>query len=164
MSGVGHRRGSDLAWLRRRPMATALIQPLAWEPPYAAGAALKRQKRKNALPPPDLPTYPSSSAHCPQTYDGARTCRHTANQSPLCAPGAPRLVVKTSSAAPDTDNKGLDCCGLAMIYSSKTRWFFQGSPVLCGGIGALEGGAPAPSPLQARAGIPGSDPFSAVRD
>ena len=25
---------------------SALIQPLAWEPPYAAGAALKRQKTK----------------------------------------------------------------------------------------------------------------------
>ena len=39
--GVGCRRGSDpaLLWLWRRPVATALIQPLAWEPPYAAGAA-----------------------------------------------------------------------------------------------------------------------------
>ena len=27
-------------------MATALIRPLAWEPPYATGTALKRQKRK----------------------------------------------------------------------------------------------------------------------
>ena len=27
-------------------MAIALIRPLAWKPPYAAGAALKRQKRK----------------------------------------------------------------------------------------------------------------------
>ena len=39
--GVGHRRGSDpaLLWLWRGPVATAPIQPLAWEPPYAAGAA-----------------------------------------------------------------------------------------------------------------------------
>ena len=46
--GVGRRRGSDpaLLWLWRRPVATALIRPLAWEPPYAAGAALKRQKKK----------------------------------------------------------------------------------------------------------------------
>ena len=29
-----------------RLVATALISPLAWEPPYAAGAALKRQKKK----------------------------------------------------------------------------------------------------------------------
>ena len=30
-----------------RPAATAQIQPLAWEPPYAAGGALKKQKRQN---------------------------------------------------------------------------------------------------------------------
>ena len=47
--GVGHRRGSDLAWLwlRCRLTATALIQPLAWEHPYAAGAALKTNKRRS---------------------------------------------------------------------------------------------------------------------
>ena len=28
-----------------RPAATAPIQPLAWEPPYATDAALKRQKK-----------------------------------------------------------------------------------------------------------------------
>ena len=28
-----------LLWLWRRPVATAPIGPLAWEPPYAAGAA-----------------------------------------------------------------------------------------------------------------------------
>jgi len=46
--GVGCRRGSDLAllWLWRRPPAIAPIRPLAWEPPYAAGAALKRQKKQ----------------------------------------------------------------------------------------------------------------------
>ena len=42
--GAGHRRGLDLAllWLWRRPVATAPIGPLAWEPPYASGVALKR--------------------------------------------------------------------------------------------------------------------------
>ena len=49
--GVGCRRGSDLMWLWlwHRPVATAPIRPLAWEPPYAMGAALevaKRQKNK----------------------------------------------------------------------------------------------------------------------
>ena len=33
-----------LLWLWHRPEATAQIQPLAWEHPYAAGGALKRQK------------------------------------------------------------------------------------------------------------------------
>ena len=46
--GAGRRRGSDLVllWLWRRPAATAPITPLAWEPPYAEGAALKGQKKK----------------------------------------------------------------------------------------------------------------------
>ena len=46
--GVGRRHGSDpsLLWLWYRPGATAPIRPLASEPPYATGAALKRQKRK----------------------------------------------------------------------------------------------------------------------
>ena len=51
--GVSCRRGSDpaLLWLWRRPVATALIRPLAWEPPYAARAAheIARQKKKNVL-------------------------------------------------------------------------------------------------------------------
>ena len=40
---VGQRHGWDLAllWLWRRPEATAPIRPLAWELPYATGAALK---------------------------------------------------------------------------------------------------------------------------
>ena len=43
--GVGHRRSLDLGWLWLwcRLVAIALIGPLAWEPPYATGAALKRQ-------------------------------------------------------------------------------------------------------------------------
>ena len=47
--GVGHRGSSDpvLLWLWCGQAATALIGPLAWEPPYAAGAALKKQKTKN---------------------------------------------------------------------------------------------------------------------
>ena len=38
--------GKDPAWpwLWWRPAAGAPIPPLAWEPPYAAGAALKRKK------------------------------------------------------------------------------------------------------------------------
>ena len=46
--GVGPRRGSDptLLWLGPWPVATAPIEPLAWETLYAAGAALKDKKRK----------------------------------------------------------------------------------------------------------------------
>jgi len=52
--GVGRRRGSDpaLLWLWCRLAATAPIRPLAWEPPYASGAAqemAKRQKKKKSV-------------------------------------------------------------------------------------------------------------------
>ena len=52
--GVGHRCGLDpaLLWLWGRPAATALIQPLAWELPYAAGVALKRFKKKKCTSQP----------------------------------------------------------------------------------------------------------------
>ena len=47
-SSVGQRRGSDpeLLWLWHRPATAALMRHLVWEPPDAAGAALKRQKTK----------------------------------------------------------------------------------------------------------------------
>ena len=35
-----------LLWFWHRPAAVAPIRPLAWEPPYAMGAALKSKKRK----------------------------------------------------------------------------------------------------------------------
>ena len=49
--GVGHRHGLGLAllWLWHRLAATALIGLLAWRPPCAMGAALKRQKDKKNI-------------------------------------------------------------------------------------------------------------------
>ena len=46
--GVGYRCGSDpeLLWLWCRPAAVTPIGHLAWEPPYATGAALKKTKKK----------------------------------------------------------------------------------------------------------------------
>ena len=46
--GVGDRLSLDLAllWLWHRLAATVLIGPLTWEPPYAEGVALYRQKAK----------------------------------------------------------------------------------------------------------------------
>ena len=57
--GVVCRRGLDpeLLWLWCRPAAIAAIRPLAWEPPYATGAAQemakrqeKKKKKKTVLP------------------------------------------------------------------------------------------------------------------
>ena len=53
-----------LPWLWRRPAATAPNRSQAWEPPYATGAAPKRQKKKKkknrlaALPCPSLDPLP----------------------------------------------------------------------------------------------------------
>ena len=49
--GVGRRHGLGpaLLWFWRRPAATARIGPLAWEPPYAAGAAPEEAKRQKNI-------------------------------------------------------------------------------------------------------------------
>ena len=39
-----------MLWLWPRPAAMASIRPLAWEPPNAMGAALKRQKKTKKKP------------------------------------------------------------------------------------------------------------------
>ena len=43
---LGHRCGLNPVWLWLRcgPAAVTPIRPLAWEPPYAAGEALKNEK------------------------------------------------------------------------------------------------------------------------
>ena len=53
---VDGRRGSELAmlWLWRRLAAAALIQPLAWEFPYAVDAALKNNKKEIKMRKPRL--------------------------------------------------------------------------------------------------------------
>ena len=46
--GISCRRvsGPELLWLWHMPAAVAMIQPLAWELPYAVGVALKRQNKQ----------------------------------------------------------------------------------------------------------------------
>ena len=70
---IGHRCGSDLTllWLWCSLAAIPPIGPLAWKPPYAAGAALeKTNKQKKDLlfvDLSDLRTYPSlSTEYCVQ--------------------------------------------------------------------------------------------------
>ena len=84
--GVGRRRGSDLVllWLWCRLAAAASIQPLAWEPPYVMGEALKKKERKeNAVSMPSI--YPSlgmggtfhpSSSGPPATLDSVCPILH----------------------------------------------------------------------------------------
>ena len=51
--GVGRRRSSDLAWLWLwlwcMLAAIALIQPLAWEPPYASRGSPEKTKNKTKM-------------------------------------------------------------------------------------------------------------------
>ena len=63
--GVGCRCGSDLAllWLWRGLAATAPIGPLAWEPLYATGAALKRQKKSKDT---QSPAHEEAAPHTPK--------------------------------------------------------------------------------------------------
>ena len=48
---IGHRCSSNpiLLWLWYRPAAVALIKPLVWDLPNAAGVALKKEKKKKVL-------------------------------------------------------------------------------------------------------------------
>ena len=48
LSGLGIRRCCEL-WCRLA--ATVPIKPLAWEPPYDTGAALKKDKKKKKIKP-----------------------------------------------------------------------------------------------------------------
>ena len=49
--GVGHRHSLDhaLLWRWYRAAAAAPILPLAWEPPYTTGAALKSKQNKTKI-------------------------------------------------------------------------------------------------------------------
>ena len=77
--GVGCRRGSDpaLLWLWRRPVAPAPFQALAWESPYAMGAAeeiAKRPKKKKKKKFPGVPWW----------FHGLRICHCQCSSSSRC--------------------------------------------------------------------------------
>ena len=52
--GIGCRYGLDTLLLWCRPEGITAIWPLAWEPPYAAGEALKKKKKRYYLKKPDM--------------------------------------------------------------------------------------------------------------
>ena len=68
---VSSKGSSDpvLLWLWCRPAAAAAIRPLAWEPPYAESAALKRQKKKSPKPPKKTPPHLSFPDAPPPVLD-----------------------------------------------------------------------------------------------
>ena len=59
-SGVGRTCDLNPVLLWLWPAATALIRPLAWEPPYTVGAALKSRRKKGIVPLSILYTAPTN--------------------------------------------------------------------------------------------------------
>ena len=68
--GVGCRHSLDLAllWLWHRPVATAPIRPLAWEPPYAMGAALEKGKKHKQTKNLDFTESAAKTTRCPPLF------------------------------------------------------------------------------------------------
>ena len=64
--GVGRRCGSDpkLLWLWCRPVATAPIRPLAWEPPYAVGTAQEKGKKTKKKKKSNLSVFILTDGFC----------------------------------------------------------------------------------------------------
>ena len=81
-----------LLWLCCVLAAVALIRPLAWQLPYAAGAALKRKRKKKDFPlsPPPipflLPTAPHSCVSFRSTFQAfISTCVSYRHHFPGCS-------------------------------------------------------------------------------
>ena len=74
-------KGPALLWLWHRLAAAALTRPLAWELPYAAGAALKSKKQTN-------PQKQDRRAHTPPTPRKAVHLHHV-GRLPSTGPGPP---------------------------------------------------------------------------
>ena len=105
--GVGCRRGSDpaLPWLWHRPEATAPIGPLAWEPPYAVGAALEKAKspKKEKKNQGAMETRLFSQA-CPLLLLSGPPCLPpTPTPTPSQSPGLPRSTVRSLPPAKQVD-------------------------------------------------------------
>ena len=106
--GIVLRLGLDpkLMWLWYRSAAIALIQPLAWEPPYAAGLALKRQKEKKEKKKKRDPALPQDGV-----WDVAVA------QSPSCC-GCGKAGSYSSSSTPSL---GISVCAGTALKSKKQK-------------------------------------------
>ena len=70
--GIGHKHSSDpaLLWpcgIGRQLLSSMQVGPLDWELPYAAGVALKRQKKRKDTCIPTAKTW--EQPKCPSTDD-----------------------------------------------------------------------------------------------
>ena len=67
MVGFGGSLDLVLLWLWCRLAAAAPIQPLAWEPPYAVGVAIKSKKKKKKKHKKQTRKTTTKKTHC-QTW------------------------------------------------------------------------------------------------
>ena len=77
--GLGCSFDPTLLWLWCRPVAAALIQPLAWELPHATSVALKKQKK----PKKTKNLHNLSSAPLPNALPTPRTLSPLSHTVPL---------------------------------------------------------------------------------
>ena len=96
------RGGSDptLMWLWPRPVATARIQPLVWELPYATGVALKKQKQASKK----LPKYHSDRPSSQKYEQNSGNYKRTGNESENPMLSQPKTEW-TTAKGPETSNK-----------------------------------------------------------
>ena len=116
---VGHRRGSDSAWLWLwcRPVAIALIRPLTWGPPYATGVALEKAKRQtnkqeNKKKPkqtkkPHKTLSPHSNLRYCRPGDHALGNPTTPHPAPALAHLWPRVLIGANSGSPSLGGRDL---------------------------------------------------------
>ena len=103
--GIGRRCSSSnptLLWLWCRLAATAPIQPLAWEPPYDEGAALKRQKKKfqaSQLVIREIISYPRNSTIC--TYNNHCALSYTKAPEEEMEGGGKKSITTKSEGGED---------------------------------------------------------------
>ena len=95
-----------LLWLWGRLAATALIRTLAWEPPYATGAALKRPKKEKEE---EEEEETALQVHqLPQLQEASLTCQFM-KMAPL------GVVQETHGTAVHGSPDGVICCCCSVV-------------------------------------------------
>ena len=107
--GVGRRNGLDLGllWLGCRLAAAALIGLLAWEPPHAKGAPLKRHTHTNQAATQGWEAHSSTPPHlCLDNLD-----TRGLDQSPPAPSMDPAGTISSQSPAAESNDLSLDLSG-----------------------------------------------------
>ena len=101
--GVGRKHSLDPAWLWLwcRLEAAALIQPLAWELPYATGVALKRlKKKKRTHPQTSESSHPAVETDVKATRHGCGWCWVGSVQKTEATVGCSKPILGSRAGTP----------------------------------------------------------------